>query len=165
MLARGTNSPPTSSVGRLFDAVASLIGLRHSAQFEAQAAMELEGISAPRDSRGYAVDINETAAGWEIDPRGMIRRIVDDLENGRRREDIAGAFHDGLAHAAADVAARISRRTRIVRVALSGGAFQNARLLDSTARALTRAGLEVLVHQAVPCNDGGLSLGQVWVCA
>ena len=161
-ITRPALAPPTSSVGRLFDAVAALLGVRMSAQFEAQAAMELESLADLACSEGYGVEIVETSEGWTIDTGSFIRGVVDRLEAQQTVAQVAGAFHVALARAAVDVVRRIAARTSIRRVALSGGVFQNARLTDDLTRGLVRAGFNVLVHQRVPCNDGGLSLGQAY---
>jgi hydrogenase maturation protein HypF len=160
-LERDLYCTPTSSMGRLFDAVSSLLGLRHVATYEAQAAMELEwaaeaGLS---DARVYRFDPN----GLEIDPAPVLRAMVDDL---RRRCDIgamAAGFHAAVAEIVADTATDIRKTTGIEQVALSGGVFQNMLLLRLTREALAAQGFEVLTHRVVPPNDGGLALGQAAV--
>lgn len=175
MLAKGFASPPTSSVGRLFDAVASLLGVRDDAQFEGQAAMELEAIAERDAVRRYAFGISEPAgspgdddrapASFTIDPAPLIRGIVDDVVAGVDRRTIAGAFHHSVAEMIVSVASNIRSSTGINRIALSGGVFQNALLATSATELLGHSGFEVYTQRLVPCNDGGLSLGQAYVTA
>jgi hydrogenase maturation protein HypF len=165
MIAHGTSSPQTSSVGRLFDAVASLLGLRDVVRFEGQAAMALEAVATGAHDRRYEFALDTSQMPWRIDPAPAIRAIADDWRANRPAGVIAAAFHEALAAAIADTATQLSRRTAIRRVVLTGGVFQNARLSSLAAGRLTDAGLEVLAHRQVPCNDGGVSLGQALFAA
>lgn len=165
MLERGFRSPPTSSVGRLFDAVAALVGLRDRAVYEAQAAIELEGVADPLTSRSYAPILREEGALLIADPGAIVRGVVGDLKRGRGVAEISGAFHNAVRDLIVAVVARLARTTGVRRVALTGGVFQNALLLERTADALSGLGFDVLVHRSVPCNDGGLALGQAVVAA
>ena len=160
MIARGTNAPPTSSMGRLFDAVTALIGLRDCARFEGQAAMELEALATQGVDRRYGFDLDSGSDVMKIHAASMIRDITRDVLDGRSREEISSAFHEAVATMIAEVASSIARRTGIHRVALTGGVFQNALLARQTADRLCAERLDVLEHRSVPCNDGGLSLGQ-----
>jgi hydrogenase maturation protein HypF len=160
MIARGINTPMTSSIGRLFDAVAALVGLRDRASHEGQAAMELEAIAAAASARGYQFELDTAAEPWQIHAAPVIRDIARDVAAGRSREDVSAMFHDAVATMIAEVASAIARRTGIRRVCLTGGVFQNARLTRSAADAIARKHLDVMEHRCVPCNDGGLSLGQ-----
>lgn len=160
MLARGVCSPPTSSMGRLFDAVAALTGVRDAAAFEGQAAMELEAIAVDDTAVQYAFEYDTALPVWSIDTAPVIRAIAADAAAGRSPAAIAGAFHRAVATMVSDVAAALARATGIHRVALSGGVFQNMRLSRLTAAALEAAHLDVLQHRRVPCNDGGIALGQ-----
>jgi hydrogenase maturation protein HypF len=160
MIARGTNAPPTSSIGRLFDAVAALIGVRDCARFEGQAAMELEALATQPVHRRYGFDLDWGSDPMTIHAAPMIRDIARDVLEGRSREEISSAFHEAVATMMAEVASGIARRTGIRRVALTGGVFQNARLARQAADRLRAERLDVLEHRRVPCNDGGLSLGQ-----
>lgn len=159
MIARGTNAPPTSSMGRLFDAVAALIGLRDYARFEGQAAMELEARATQSVHSRYRFDL-ESSDVIKIHAAPVIRDIARDVLEGRSREDISSAFHEAVAAMMAEVASGIARRTGIRRVALSGGVFQNALLARQAADRLRAERLDVMEHRSVPCNDGGLALGQ-----
>jgi len=162
MLTRRVNTIPTSSAGRLFDAVASLIGLRHSVSFEGQAAMMLEAAadassSLPADPYEFAIAGADPA---EIDLRPMIRQIVADGERRSPQAEIAARFHATLVAAIAAVCRRMRDQLNLNRVCLSGGCFQNARLLAGCLDTLRSDGFEVFSHTQVPANDGGIALGQ-----
>lgn len=163
MLARRINAPASSSIGRLFDGVAALIGLAQRCSFEGQAAMALQfAAAAAGTERGsYPLPLCGAALPNQLDWQPMIAAVVEDV---RRRIDpgiIAARFHHGLVDGLADVARRIGQP----RVALSGGCFQNRLLLERADARLRAAGFEVLLPARVPCNDGGISLGQVAVAA
>ena len=158
-LERGVGCVPTSSMGRLWDAVSSLIGVRHTVSYEAQAAIELEALAGEAQAASYRFAV---AAG-EIDPRPVLRAIVDDLRAGRSREVIAAAFHGAVADLIAGTAAALSRTSGLDRVALSGGVFQNVVLCELVRARLEGSGLHLMTHQTVPPNDGGLALGQAAV--
>ncbi|MFN8059888.1 MAG: carbamoyltransferase HypF [Vicinamibacterales bacterium] len=160
----------SSSMGRLFDAVSSLLGVRHVATYEGQAAIELEGISEPAEGvaepeTGFCdFGVGEREGRLELDPSPVLRSLVDGLRRGERVGVLAGAFHAAVARAAVDVARRTRAATGVEVVAISGGVFQNVRLLGATVDGLRREGFEVFVHRLVPPNDGGLALGQL-ACA
>jgi hydrogenase maturation protein HypF len=154
---------PTSSMGRLFDAVSSLVGLRHTVSFEAQAAMELEALAASH--RGPCPLYRFAAHGASIDAGPVVADMAGDLRTGITPGAVALGFHQAVAAMMADQAARLARETGIGRVALSGGVFQNALLVGLARDRLEAEGLEVLTHRVVPPNDGGLSLGQAAVLA
>ncbi|HKT26188.1 MAG TPA: hypothetical protein VJR04_16385, partial [Terriglobales bacterium] len=158
MLARRINTVQTSSCGRLFDAVASLIGLRQHVTFEGQAAIELETISESGVSGHYSYEITGNEAA-EIDLRPMIIEIVQELAS-KTQGEIAARFHNTLSEIMVAVCTRIRKSDKLNRVCLSGGTFQNMYLLERAVRGLEKDGFEVYLHCAVPLNDGGLSLGQ-----
>jgi len=163
MLERGVQAPLASSAGRLFDAVASLLGLRQVATFEGQAAMELEWACDEADAKlpGYAIAL-EGDAPIRLDWRPMLAAIAEDLRRGVPVGAIAAAFHRALA----DAIAAVARRAGIRQIALTGGCFQNRILLERSVEALRAAGLEPFWHRQVPPNDGGISVGQaVWATA
>jgi hydrogenase maturation protein HypF len=160
LIEKGTCSPPTSSVGRLFDAVASLVGLRDTVEYEGQAAMALEAVATAPGACRYAFDLDTSNEPWRIEAASVIRGVAADVEARRHRGEIAAAFHHALADGVVLTATRLARRTGIRTIALTGGAFQNARLSGATAAGLRANGMYVLEHSQVPCNDGGLSLGQ-----
>jgi hydrogenase maturation protein HypF len=156
----GLNAPMTSSVGRLFDAVASLLGVRHRAHYEAQAAMELEALVDSSEGGSYPVVLTGSEPVI-IDSGSIIRGIVADLERLTPARVIAARFHWTLAAAILENSIRIRWATGLNRVVLSGGVFQNMSLLSRTCRDLEHAGFEVFTHRVVPANDGGIALGQV----
>jgi hydrogenase maturation protein HypF len=160
MLAKKINTIPTSSAGRLFDAVASLIGLRHTVSFEGQAAMMLEA-TATGDSSTDAYDffLNDNSP-IDIDLRPMIHQILAGVEAGESRARLAARFHATLVAVVAEVCRRMRADLQLNRVCLSGGCFQNAILLEGCLDALRHDGFEVFLHREVPANDGGISLGQ-----
>jgi hydrogenase maturation protein HypF len=162
-LAGRADTARTTSAGRLFDAVAALLGLRSSITYEGQAAIELEAAAAgqPLDVDGYPMAV----AAAVLDPGPLLAAVVAERDAGVAVPVIAARFHAGLGHATAALAADLASRHRLDTVALSGGVFQNARLTAVVARAARAAGLEVLVHERVPPNDGGISLGQAAVAA
>jgi hydrogenase maturation protein HypF len=162
-VASGLNTPLTSSMGRLFDAVSALLGICHTATYEGQAAIELEAAVDPGEDGAYQFDLE---SGAVIEPGGVIAQIMNDLAAGIPVGRIAARFHNAVAQIIADVVARIAALHGLQEVALSGGVFQNVTLLDRTLSLLHAAGYEVLTHQLVPPNDGGLALGQaVIACA
>jgi hydrogenase maturation protein HypF len=161
----------TTSVGRLFDAVAALVGLRSQVTYEGQAAIELEVLarSVPRTSAPeYPTEIVEAASpeGFVVlDPSPLIATVLTEVERGTDRSVIAAGFHEGLGRATAALGARLARRHGLDTVALSGGVFQNVRFSDIVEDALASEGLTVLVHESVPPNDGGISVGQAAIAA
>jgi hydrogenase maturation protein HypF len=160
----GLNSPLTSSAGRLFDAVAAVLGVRDAINYEGQAAVELEQLADPLEPAGYSAGISE---GDQLRVTGadLIRAVVDDIRAGVLPEIVAARFHNGVADAIARTCAILRARTGLGVVALSGGVFQNLLLLERTAGRLEDGGFRVLVHGRVPPNDGGISLGQAAVAA
>ncbi len=153
-------SRPTSSVGRLFDAVAAMVIGRDAVDYEGQAAVELEQAADPAVTDGYQVEIG-LGPPVQIAGASLVRAVLDDLGRGTDRSTVAARFHLGLARATVQVGALVARTAGLSTVALSGGVFQNALLLQHVHDGLAAAGLEVLVHSRVPANDGGISLGQV----
>jgi hydrogenase maturation protein HypF len=127
--------------------------------------MELEALAEADADRTYSVSLEERDGGLVVRTRDVIRGIVDDLLCGEEPARIAARFHATLAEVIAATCACIRETTRLQRVALSGGVFQNVRLVEAAAARLERAGFEVLTHHQVPPNDGGLALGQAAVAA
>ncbi|MEV4443271.1 carbamoyltransferase HypF [Streptomyces sp. NPDC049577] len=169
-LERGVACVPTSSMGRLFDAVSSLIGVRHRADHEAQAAVALEAraAAAPHGTAGsYAFGTRDGDGDGPLtlDPAPVLRAIVADLRDGCPAEVVAARFHHAVAGAVVTACAAARQRTTVNTVALTGGVFANAVLEDSCTRALRTAGFTVVRHGRVPCGDGGLALGQLLVAA
>jgi len=156
MLAHGVNTVETSSCGRLFDAVASLIGVRQETNFEGQAAIELETMAAEDVAESYPFAIE---AG-DVDFRPAIERIVAEVRAGVPPPVIAARFHHTVAEAIVEVCRRVRAEEKLNRVCLSGGTFQNIKLLASTLAGLRKLEFEVFIHAQVPPNDGGIALGQ-----
>jgi len=162
MLGRGIHSPRTSSAGRLFDAVASIVGLRQRVSFEGQAAMELEfAIGDERTEEAYPFQISNLKTRMDerliIDWEPMVSGILDDVRRGVPVSRISAQFHNTLAEVIVEVAKRFGE----ARVVLTGGCFQNQYLTERTVRRLETEGLHPYWHQRVPPNDGGIALGQV----
>lgn len=172
-LETGFNCVPTSSMGRLCDAVAALAGVCQEATYEAQAAIELEAragsrvaVDLPELSRiGYEFHYLESGGVTVVDAAPLMRQIAADVLAGRPAEWVSAHFHAALAHMIVRIARAERERTGIGRVALSGGVFQNVVLLNAAVSELRRAGFAVLVHRRVPPNDGGLALGQAAIAA
>ena len=168
MLRSGAGCTPTTSMGRLFDAVASILGVRQDVDHEGQAAMELEALAARSvgaDLDGWAFDLDDDGEGLVLDPSPVVRDAVASVRDGVDARLAARAFHAAVA-GAVDAAARRVRETHGTGVVgLTGGVFQNARLSEDCRGRLERQGFRVLVHELVPPNDGGLALGQVAVAA
>jgi len=153
MLERGLNSPLSSSVGRLFDAVAYLSGVADRNRFEGQAAMCLErAIAGLLTTESYRIDSHDGIGDWAP----MIEALLSDEQAGVDVARIAAKFHNALANWILAVAKTADERT----VVLSGGVFQNAYLTARTTALLEEHGFRVVTHHQVPANDGGISLGQ-----
>ncbi len=160
-LAQGLNAPPTSSMGRLFDAVAALAGLAPRISYEGQAACELEAAAEVSERGAYPF-----AVGAEtIDAAPMLRALVEDLRRGTALGVLSARFHNGAAAMVVEACRRLRRTTGVDCVALSGGVWQNLLLLERAVEGLEAAGFRVLVHRQVPANDGGIALGQAAVAA
>jgi hydrogenase maturation protein HypF len=158
MLNRGLNSPKTSSMGRCFDAVAAIAGLCQRMQFEGQAAMELEFAAAGVETdKRYELPFVEREGTCLLDWAPAIREILSDARKGIAIAEISARFHNALA----EVIVEAARRFGQARVALSGGCFQNRRLLERAVNRLRAEGMQPYWHQRVPTNDGGIALGQV----
>lgn len=173
---RGIATPLTSSVGRLFDGVSALLGLRHRAAYEGQAAILLEaaarrsfamtGLPRPGAPAPWLCDARCTpdlSAVLPVDP--FVRGVLDDLRAGTALDEIAARFHHSLAAATADLVVELARRHAVDTVALGGGVFQNLLLLELLVARLEAVGLRPLIHRAIPTNDGGLCLGQAEIAA
>ncbi|MFJ7071754.1 carbamoyltransferase HypF [Streptomyces sp. NPDC098781] len=163
-LTRGVACVATSSMGRLFDAVSSLVGVCHRAEYEAQAALELEAAAASAwDAAGPAYAFGVAAGAF--DPAPVLRALIADLRHGTPAAVLAARFHRGVARAVVAVCRQARQDVRLDTVVLSGGVFANALLEEESARLLGEDGFTVLRHGEVPPNDGGLALGQLVVAA
>jgi hydrogenase maturation protein HypF len=157
MLARGLNAPLTTSMGRLFDGLAALIGLNQTVTFEGQAAMRLEFAADENELGTYRLNFKDDVLDWSE----AAEAALADYARGAPASAISARFHNGLVSAIVEMA----RQCDQPRVALSGGCFQNRRLTERATGALRAAGFVVLLHRQTPPNDGCVSLGQVAVAA
>jgi hydrogenase maturation protein HypF len=157
-LKTGTNTPMTSSVGRLFDAIAALAGVCQTITYEGQAAIELEALADPDEEGIYSYEITEDNI---IDPGLMVKAILDDRNSGISIPRISARFHNSLAEMVLEMSIQLREKYHLNQVALSGGVWQNMTLLNKTVKNLLSANFQVLLHQQIPPNDGGLALGQV----
>ncbi len=163
IIRSGINCPEATSMGRLFDGVAAIVGIRQRAAYEGQAATLLEAAADENESGVYPYEIAEKDGMYVFDWREMIRAIVRDKNNGRDIGKICAAFMNTLVSFAVDMTAKIAADTEIRTIALSGGTFQNMYLLERLHTALKNAGFNVLVHHRVAANDEGISLGQAMI--
>lgn len=155
------NCPMTSSMGRLFDAAASLAGVRQTVNYEAQAAIEFEAKADETETGAYAFDIVDGSIDWE----GAVEALVGDVRAGVGVPKISARFHNGVAQMVASSASRLRSDTGLNEIALTGGVWQNITLLRRTLSLLVGQGFQVYLHKEVPANDGGLSLGQAVIAA
>jgi hydrogenase maturation protein HypF len=159
MVRKGINAPLTSSLGRLFDGVAAIIGLRQQVAFEGQAAMELEMVADPDEDQRYEL-VWQGQGVKQIAVAPIITGVVEDILSGLPAFIIGRKFHNTLTQGCADLCAVIGHETGLKRVVLSGGCFQNSLLLEGLTQALSQRGFSVYSHRLVPTNDGGIALGQ-----
>jgi hydrogenase maturation protein HypF len=165
MMEHGLNCPLTSSMGRLFDAVAALLGIcyKQPVTYEGQAAIELEALvdtNLLSEIEGYPFAF----AHYQLDPSPLWQALLDDLLAGQSRTYIATRFHKGLAQSLVKVASQLAQEQQLNTIVLSGGVFQNRTLLEAVQRGLA-AHFQVIMHKTVPANDGGLALGQAAIAA
>ena len=165
MIDRKINSPLTSSMGRLFDGIASIVGLRDRIDFEGQPAMELEMIADEMTGRTYERQWISGENEKKILTAPIIRGVARDMETGVPPSIISATFHATIIRLFSDVCETIGKETGLYRVALSGGVFQNRILLTGMTKELEKRGFIVFSHTLAPCNDGGLSLGQAVIAA
>jgi hydrogenase maturation protein HypF len=166
-LARSDAAPITTSAGRLFDAVASLLGIAHVSTFEAEAATRLEALAS---SAGKLSTLDHLEMRLDGDPAvldtvELVRALFHERQQGRDAAALAAIFHESLARGIAHVCMRLGAEHGVDRIALSGGVFQNSLLLGRLEQLLRERGLVVYTNQQVPANDGGISLGQALVAA
>jgi hydrogenase maturation protein HypF len=159
-IVKNINCPLTCGAGRLFDAVAAITGMCVKALFHAEAPMRLESAVMSGITDHYDVDITDVVSFIPA-----IRQIVDDILNHVENGIIAARFHNTIAEASLKVVNRIGTETGITRVVLSGGTFQNKYLLEKLESNLVNRNFAVFTHSKVPCNDGGIALGQLAVAA
>ncbi len=159
---KGINSPLTSSMGRLFDAVSAILGIKERVNYEGQAAIELEMAASEEEMGEYPFEPLDTLP-LRIGVRGIIRGIIDDLRIGKKKAIISARFHNTISTIVVKVCQWLREKTALDMVALSGGVFQNMRLLSLSVERLKENGFLVLTHHEIPPNDGGISLGQALV--
>jgi len=175
-IERKINSPLSSSMGRLFDAISALLGIRGEIDYEGQAAVELEmaaysSVIARRESdeaidgtqESYPYHIVEKEGIRIVQLRDLLSTVIEDLRQGMSRGRISVKFHNTVAQMTNDMCQLIANETGISQVALSGGVFQNRLLLGKAVSLLESSNFQVFTHRQVPCNDGGISLGQAVV--
>jgi hydrogenase maturation protein HypF len=168
MIAGGINTPLASSAGRLFDAVAALLGLAWEARYEGEPAMALEAVAGQGSrvqGQGYDWEIQEEGGVLIGDVRPMVREIVQDLRGGVRAAEIAAGFQESFARMLVELAAQVAEQRGLPIVALSGGTFQNRFLLERCCELIESKGLRPVYHRNVSPNDGGIALGQALVAA
>lgn len=163
-IERKVNTPWTSSMGRLFDALASILSVRDEVNYEGQAAIELERMADKEIQKAYSFNLLKEERPWVIDPTPMIREVVRDLTEGISNPKISGKFHRTVGQMIVETCQALRNVEGLERVVLSGGVFQNMFLLSLVTKELRRSGFEVYIHHLVPTNDGGISLGQAVIC-
>ncbi|MEN6394073.1 MAG: carbamoyltransferase HypF, partial [Anaerolineaceae bacterium] len=169
-ITHNINAPLTSSMGRLFDAVASIIGIRQHINYEAQAAIELEAAIDPDEKSAYSFDvcqdIRDNSTGMVapdemlIDSSPVLREVVADFFKGCSASIISAKFHNGIVNMILSICSEIRKRYNITEVVLSGGVWQNHTLLSKTFAGLEENSFHPIIHKSLPPNDGGISLGQ-----
>jgi hydrogenase maturation protein HypF len=162
---RGLNAPTASSMGRLFDAAAAVIGVRRTSYYEGQAAMELEALAEGRPGRQLPFPSAIEGGQWILDPVPLLIALGEAVRAGEEQAALAADFHATVAAAAIGVAVEAARHAGVGTMVLGGGVFQNRLLLDSIQRGMVAAGFEVLVPRRLGPNDGAVSFGQAAVAA
>jgi hydrogenase maturation protein HypF len=165
LIEHGIGSPSTSSIGRLFDAVGALCGAPANSRYEGQAAVELEGMCEAGKGGRYEMPLVAKDGRLVLDPRPTLRAVLADLDRGQARAVVAARFHETMAVGTAEACACLAAEHDLGTVVLSGGVFQNRRLLERLAELLAAAGLRPLTPERLPPNDGGISFGQAAVAA
>ena len=165
MARKGFNAPETSSLGRLFDAVAAIAGVRHTVRFEGQAAMELEMAADRSVDRSYDFGWKDEGDGMHILTEPIIRGVVNDVTAQRPVAEVSMAFHNTLVRLFTELCTEMRGSTGLDRVVMSGGVFQNAILMEGLTDSLEKSGFTVYSQKLVPANDGGISLGQAVIAA
>jgi hydrogenase maturation protein HypF len=159
---KNTTPPLTSSIGRLFDSISSLLGVRDIITYEAQAAIELQMLAERSDTaEKYLFTLSQKTGLFTIHPESVFRGIIDDIKKKIPTEKIARKFHNGLVYITVRICRRLRQGSGINTVAFSGGVFQNKLLSETLTRALKKAGFQVYYNQLLPANDGSVSLGQL----
>jgi len=165
MMVQGFNSPLTSSLGRVFDGVAAILGTRQAVSFEGQAAMELETLASGRTKKSYPFELMRDGDNVILDLRPLVRSVAEERIKGKDPAAIAAVFHRTIIGAIAAMTVAVREHTGLGKAVLSGGCFQNRVLLEGTVRGLEKAGFQVYTHRMLPANDGCIALGQAVVAA
>ncbi|MBI5845640.1 MAG: carbamoyltransferase HypF [Deltaproteobacteria bacterium] len=165
IIEKSVNCPLTSSLGRLFDGVAAMAGIRTEASYEGQAAMEIEAAADVAEQGFYEGDLITDGDGITVSVFSIIRAVARDISRGAPVPAVSGRFHNTLVRAFTELCIKIRLDTGIGRVAISGGVFQNRLLFSRLVRSLKKSGFQVFVHRLVPANDGGICLGQALVAS
>jgi hydrogenase maturation protein HypF len=164
-ISTGFNSVVTTSMGRFFDAVSSILDCTHSASFEGEAAVHLEMTAADNENEKYDIKINNMGSKYIIDDLYIFKQIIKDIQDEIDKSKISAKFHNTLSDAVLNISQMIREIHKINKVALSGGVFQNNYLLEKCYYALKNNGFNVYSNFKVPVNDGGISLGQAYIAA
>jgi hydrogenase maturation protein HypF len=165
-LARGLNAPMASSMGRLFDAAAAVLGVRNVCAYEGQAAMELEALAGSLEARPLPWIVSPSRdGGWQFDPLPLLAALGDERQRGVPVTELAAAFHESVVEATVALVRHAAAVGDCQTVALGGGCFQNARLLSRLRQRLRETGYEVLLPIQLSPNDGAVSFGQAAVGA
>ncbi len=165
MIERGVHCPSTTGLGRLFDAASALAGVALRNSYEGQAPMEFEGVAEDAETEAYPYEVRHLDGMLTIDPDLLIRALLADVTQGAPVGVVSARFHNAVVAFLAEAGSRLARQAGLGTVVLSGGCFQNQRLVEGLSSALETEGFEVLTHSLVPANDGGIALGQAWVAA
>ncbi|MDO9087799.1 MAG: carbamoyltransferase HypF [Anaerolineaceae bacterium] len=155
------NTPNTSSMGRLFDAAASIMGIKHRVNYEGQAAIEMEALIDEKESKFYPIEIENNL----INPKPLFESLIIDQQNNVSINKMAARFHNSIVQYSTNICIIIRKESGINSVALSGGVWQNKVLLDNTIKKLKKERFDVMIHHNVPTNDGGISLGQALIAS
>jgi len=167
MIEKKFNSPLSSSMGRLFDGVASILGFQENVSYEGEAALYLQNLSEDfTDSfsslkKSYSYEIQCDSSSYVVNTNKIVTEILSDLENLISKGEIAFKFHNTIIEFSHEISLKLREEYNINTVALSGGVFQNPILLVGIKKRLEKSGFNVITHKLIPCNDGGLSIGQV----
>lgn len=161
MIKKDINSPKTSSMGRLFDAVAYILGFNKRVTFEGEAAIYLENIASGNNIGSYKFSIDFINENYIINTDSIITGIIEDLKKRTSKEVISMRFHNTIINFTLDVCEKLSKDYGMKKVALSGGVFQNKILLNGIYNALRKRDFSVYINKQIPCNDQGISLGQL----
>ena len=165
MIKQGINSPETSSLGRLFDGVAAMLGMRYHVTYEGQAAVDLETAIKGAGGKPYPYEWQKKNQSYVIFLDPVVRGVANDIMQGKDKSSISHRFHLTLIRLFTDLCTQLGQETGVDRVVLSGGVFQNKTLLTGMEEALKEKGFCVFSHARVPTNDGGISLGQAAIAA